>query len=196
MNKILERSWNFVRGWKWEPCPSLSIYSPCDAGWYTSPPFSYSPLNPRMYRHSGCLLGMEKILAAWELMMLVWISSLSCFLIFCVFVPFWQNDTSRENLYNLARDRIETLQKALMKRTYRLPENVDFQFLRDWIMNVRGWPTWLKKCHMENLVNELCESTELPLDYTFWKLTHYHRTDFIWKLTHYHRTDFIVKSDY
>ncbi len=51
-----------------------------------------------------------------------------------------QGDLSRDKLYNLAKERIDSLQSALTKRTKRLPENVDFRFLRKWIMDVRGWP--------------------------------------------------------
>jgi len=45
---------------------------------------------------------------------------------------------SRDALYEQAKNKCFSLQEALNARTKRLPENVPYDFLLDWILSVRG----------------------------------------------------------
>ena len=45
----------------------------------------------------------------------------------------------RDQLYTLVKEKFDSAKKSLAQRVYRLPENISYDFLLDWILRVRGW---------------------------------------------------------
>ena len=46
---------------------------------------------------------------------------------------------SYEKLHSLAIEKILDIKTRLAKRKQRLPENVSFDFMTNWLMTVQGW---------------------------------------------------------
>ena len=55
-----------------------------------------------------------------------------------MFFLMFQGELHRDNLYKDAKDKFDQLKLDLANRKTRLSENVNFQFMVNWIMHVRG----------------------------------------------------------
>ncbi|XP_041355385.1 uncharacterized protein LOC121373009 [Gigantopelta aegis] len=52
----------------------------------------------------------------------------------------WEGDLSRENLHTLATEKYNNMRQHLVDRQKRLPENVDYRLMSNWLQSVRGIP--------------------------------------------------------